>query len=88
MHKAWITLYTCASTRNIILGLIPSLSANLLKNSLKRFISRTVCPDNAISDNSSNFVAIETQNFVRNLNIKGHFNLALAPWQGFFLKDW
>ena len=31
MHKAWVTLYTCASTRNIILDLIPSLSANSLK---------------------------------------------------------
>ena len=28
MLKAWVTLYTCASTRNIILDLIPSLSAN------------------------------------------------------------
>ena len=82
MHKAWVTLYTCASTRNIILDLIPSLSANSLKNSLKRFISRGGCPDNVISDNSSNFVAIETQNFASNLNINWHFNLALALWQG------
>ena len=82
MHKAWVTLYTCASTRNIILDLIPSLSVNSLKNSLKRFISRRGFPDNIISDNGSNFVAIETQNFTRNLNIKWHFNLALDPWSG------
>ena len=31
MHKAWITLYTRASTRNSILDLIPSLCANSLK---------------------------------------------------------
>ena len=67
-------------------NLIPSLSANSLKNSLKRFISRRGCPDNVISDNDSNFVAIETQNFASNLNIKWHFNLALAPWQGGFFE--
>ena len=86
MHKAWVTLYTCASTRNIILDLIPSLSANSLKSSLKRLISRRGCPDNVISDNGSNFVAIETQNFESNLYIKLHFNLALAPWQGGFFE--
>ena len=63
MHKAWVTLYTCASTRNIILDLIPSLSANSLKNSLKRFICRRGFPDNVISDNGCNFVAIEIQKF-------------------------
>ena len=39
MHKAWVTLYTCASTRNTLFDLIPSLSANTLKNSLKCFCS-------------------------------------------------
>ena len=48
MHKAWVTLYTRALTRNIILDLIPSLSTNSLKNSLKRFISRRGCPENII----------------------------------------
>ena len=57
----------------------------LTKNSLKRFISRRDCPENVISDNGSNFVAIETQNFASNFNIKWHFNLAFAPCQwGFF----
>ena len=63
IHKAWVTLYTFASTRNIILELIPSSSANSLKKSLKRFINRRGCLDNVISDNGSNFVEIETQNF-------------------------
>ena len=85
MHKAWVTLYRCASTKNIILDLIPSLSANSLTNSLKHFISRSGCPDNLIIDNGSNFVMIETQNFASNLNIKWYFSLALASWQGFFL---
>ena len=79
-------MYTCASARDIILGLIPNLSANSLKNSLKRFISHRGCPGNVISDNGSNFVAIETQNFTSNLNIKRHFNWVLAQWQGGFFE--
>ena len=88
MHKAWVTLYACASTWCQIFDLMPSLPANSLKNILKRFISCRGYPDNVISDNDSNFVAIETQNFASNLNILRHFNLALAPWRAEFLKDW
>ena len=40
--------------------------------------------DNVISDNRSSFVAIETNHFASSLYIKRHFELALAPWQGFF----
>ena len=57
-----------------------------LKNSLRRSISHRGCPDNVISDNASNFVAIEAQNFAGNLNIKWHFNLDLAPCQWKFFK--
>ena len=58
----------------------------LTKNSLKCFTSRRGCPDNVISDNGSTFVPIKIQNFASNLNIKWHFNLALAPWQGSFFE--
>ena len=37
MHKACVTVYTCASTRNIILDLIPSLSANSQTKQFKTF---------------------------------------------------
>ena len=42
----------------------------------------------SLSANSlkANYVAIETQNFASNLNIKWHSNLALAPWQGGFFQ--
>ena len=76
MHKAWVTFYTCAFTRNIILDLI------LTKKQFKTFYK----PDNVISGNASNFVAIEAQNFAGNLKIKWHFNLALAPWHWKFFK--
>ena len=55
-HMMYVCFYN-----NVILDLRPSLSANSLKNSLKRFVSRRGCPDKVISDNDSNFVAIETK---------------------------
>ena len=58
----------------------------LTKNSLKCFTSRRGCPDNVISDNGSTFVPIKIQNFASNLNIKWHFNLALAPCQEVFFE--
>ena len=82
IHKAWVTLYTCASTRNIILDLIPSLSANSLKNCLKRFIGRRRCPGNVISVNGSNLVAIETQEFSSCPMARGFFKKIGEKCQG------
>ena len=50
-YKAWITLYTCAASRAIILGLTPGVDPSVLKLSIKRFISLQSCPSNIISDN-------------------------------------
>ena len=49
-YKAWVTLYTCATSRAIILGLTPGVDPSVLKLSIKRFISLQGCPSN-ISDN-------------------------------------
>ena len=49
-YKAWVTLYTCAASRAIILGLTPGVDPSVLKLSIKRFISLQGCPSN-ISDN-------------------------------------
>ena len=88
MRKVWVTLFTCSSTRNIILDVVPSLSAESFIISFGRFISRRGCPDNImsmVSDNGKNFVSKGSQNFISNLNVRWHFNLPLAPWHdGFF----
>ena len=86
MRKVCITLYTCASNRNIILDVVPSLSAKSFIRSFRRFISRRGCPDNIISDNGKNFVSKSSQNFISNLNVRWHFNLPLALWHGGFFE--
>ena len=86
MRKVWVTLYTCASTRNIILDVSPSLSAESFIRSFRRFISRRGCPNNIIIDNGKNFVSKDSQNFISNLNIRWHFSLPLVSWDGGFFE--
>ena len=81
-----VTLCTCVSNRNIILDVSPSLSAESFIRSFRRFISRSGCLDNIISDNGKNFVSKDSQNFISNLNVRWHFNLPLAPWHGGFFE--
>ena len=49
MHKAWVTLYTCASSRAICLDLVPKTNSASFIRSFKRFILHYGCPDNVIS---------------------------------------
>ena len=86
LHKAWVTLYTCAASRGVLLDLVPDPSSQLFIRSLIRFISRRGCPDHVISDNGKNFVAKDSQTFTSHRNIKWHFNLPLAPWHGEFFE--
>ena len=64
MHKAWVTLYTCAASRAICLDLVPNMNSASFIQSFKRFYSRYGCPDNVISDNGSNFVSGDCRIFV------------------------
>ena len=79
MRKVRVTLYTCASTRNIILDVVPNLSPESFIKSFGRFITRRGCPDNTINDKDKSFVSKSSQNFISNLNVRWHFNLPLAP---------
>lgn len=86
MNKAWVTLYTCASSRALVLDLVPRPDSSSFISSFRRFISRRGCPDHIISDNGSNFVSRDTQTYISNLKINWHFNLPLAPWNGGFFE--
>ena len=86
MHKAWVTLYTCAASRAICLDLVPNMNSASFIRSFKRFISRYGCPDNVISDNGSNFTSEDSRNFVASRFIEWHLNLPLAPWYGGFFE--
>ena len=86
LHKVWVTLYTCAATRAIILDLVPSIDSDSFQDSFRRFISRRACPSNVISDPGSNFNAGDTQAFVNNLGVTWDTNLPLVPWHGSFIQ--
>ena len=82
LHKVYVTLFSCASSRGVILDVAPRLDASSFIQSIKRFISRRECPKYIISDGGKNFVSVKTQEFVSRLGIEWKFNLSLSPWQG------
>ena len=86
LHKVCITLFACASSRGVILDVVPRLGASSFIQSIKRFISRRGYPKFIISDGGRNFVSVETQEFVSQLGIECKFNLPLSPWQGGFFE--
>ena len=55
MTKAYIALYTCASTRAVNLELVPNLTADAFIRSFRRFISRRGIPKFILSDNAKTF---------------------------------
>ena len=60
MFKCYVTLYACASTRGIILDLVPDTSAKQFIYSFRRFIARRGCPNEMLSDNGTAFSARDT----------------------------
>ena len=50
MYKVWVTLYTCAASRGIMLDIVPKIDSNSFIKSFRRFISRRGCPSIVISD--------------------------------------
>ena len=72
--KCYIAIYTCASTRGVILDVVPVGSAENFINSFKKFISRRGCPAK-ISDNGGVFIADIIQKFVSFRNVKWDFSL-------------
>ena len=55
LNKAYIALYTCASSRALHLELVPDLSSIVFVNCLKRFIVRGGIPKLVVSDNAKTF---------------------------------
>ena len=86
LHKVWVALYTCASSRGIVLDLVPSLDSVSFIRSFRRFVSWRECRCNAISDNGENCVLVETKRFVSNIGVNWITNLPLAPWHGGFFE--
>ena len=84
MFKCYVVLYTCASTRGVVLDLVHNGTARTFISSFTRFIARRGCPVVVLSDNGSNFIAEETQQYAASKNVEWKFNLESAPWYGGF----
>ena len=81
-YKAWIVIYTCMSTRAVILDVVSTSNAGSFVQSFRRFSARRGSPAMMISDNGSTFAAEETQKYATNSFIDWQFNVPEAPWQG------
>ena len=82
LYKCWVVLYTCATTRAIILDVVHNYTASCFVNCFSRFISRRGCPNTMLSDNGTPFIAAETQRYASNKMIRWKFNVEGAPWWG------
>ena len=82
MHKSYIALYTCASSRAIHLDLVPDNTTQSFVKSFKRFIGRRGTPSFMISDNGKTFKGPELRNFIALKKIKWHFIIEKSPWWG------
>ena len=86
MHKCYITVFTCASSRAIHLELVPDLTADSFIRALKRFIGRRGIPSIVVSDNGKTFCDSKVQNFVTQRNVVWKFNVPTASWWGGFFE--
>ena len=82
MHKAYIAINTCTSTRMLHLELVPNLTTAAYVRSHRRFIARRGYPALMVSDNGKTFKGQELKKFNARNSIKWRFNLPRAPWWG------
>ena len=86
LHKAWIGLTTCATTRAIYLDLVSDCSSSKCINLLKRLTAVHGTPKVMISDNGTNFISADLQTFMANKGTTWKFNIEKAPWFGGFFE--
>ena len=80
MHKARnIVLFTCSTSRAIILDLVEDKTSKNFINSIKKFIARSGCPKKIMPDNWKVFTSQENHSFYTEQGITWKFNLNGAP---------
>ena len=93
--KAYVYLFTCASTRAVHLELVPNLHANSFLLAFRRFTSIRGLPSTLLSDNAKTFKSAsnEVRNIVGSREVSAHltchrvtwnFIVECAPWWGGF----
>ena len=86
MYKAYIVLYTCASSRAVLLDLAVDATSETFIRSFKRFMSRRGIPGTMISDNGKTFKSKELKEFCTSKRIKWVHIVARSPWWGGFYE--
>lgn len=91
--KAYIALFTCASTRAVHLRLCKEMTAEEFKRGLKEFVARRGSPEQIVSENAKTFQSTKKWlstlrknedlfNYLATKDIEWKFNLARAPYGG------
>ena len=86
MNKAYIALYTCASTRALHLDLVPELSSQAFLRSFRRFVARRGIPARVLSDNAKTFKSMDVDEYIRSIGVVWSYNIEGAPWWGDFFE--
>ena len=95
--KAWISIFSCCTSRAIHIELVPDLTTNAFIRALKRFTGRRGSPSLIISDNARTFTSAyrvlsslcklaEVQSFLASKKINWHFILQKSPSHGGFYE--
>ena len=95
--KAYVALFTCASTRAAHIRLCKDMTAEEFKRGLKEFVARRGSPELIVSDNAKTFQATKKWlstlrkhedlfNYLATKEIEWKFNLSRTPWWGGFFE--
>ena len=86
LNKAYIALFTCASTRGVHLELVPDQTTPSFIRALVRFKGRRGSPVLIISDNGKTFKDSRLKAYCTRENIEWRYNVERAPWWGGFFE--
>ena len=95
--KAYILIFTCATSRAVHLELTRSQTAEEFQKKLNAFITRRTRPQRIVSDNAATFRATATwikkirkseqlNDYLASQSITWQFNLSKSPWWGGFYE--
>ena len=76
LFKCYVVLYTCESTRSVLLELVPDASSKYFVYSLRRFLSRRGCPGNIVIDNGTNYLLFGWKLYQENPNWESNSDIA------------
>ena len=82
MQKAYIAIFTCATTRMVHLEITPDLTTAAYLRCQRKFVARRMKPKMIVSDNAKTFKGQALKQYNAKKGIKWRFNLARAPWWG------